>query len=379
MGFIFIRDLHQKFIKKRVWRETMNEYFDKISNQGYYIIAEVGVNYYEIAEQNNISVFEAAKLMMKRAKENGADAVKYQTYKAQNLTIKDSPGSWDKKDISVDTQYELFQMYDKFGENEYRELSEYAKEVGIMFLSTPFDLESVEYLDEYMDVYKISSADIRNIPLMKAIAKKGKPIILSVGASEEVEIEQAVNLIRANNDKQLTLLHCVLEYPTPYEHANLLKIKSLADKYKDIIVGYSDHTKPDSNMDVLKTAYILGARVIEKHFTLDKTIKNKNDHFHSMDCEDIRSLKKGLEFCKQIMGSPELKCLESEVKTRQSVRRSAVSNCEIRKGQILTDDLIIYKRPASGLSPYEVERIIGKMALVDIPADTVLKEEQFSI
>lgn len=352
-------------------------YFGKIENQGYFIIAEIGVNYYEIAEQNEISLLEAAKLMMKKAAENGADAVKYQTYKAQNLAMEDSPGSWDRKDINVETQYELFQLYDKFGEEEYAELSRYAQEIGVMFLSTPFDLESAEYLEPYMDLYKISSSDINNISLVTSIAGKNKPIILSVGASDSEEIDYAVNLIRKYNSNQLTLLHCVLEYPTPYAHANLLKICSLKEKYKDIIVGYSDHTKPDPNMDVLKTAYLLGAKVIEKHFTLDKSIKNRNDHFHSMDCNDLKTFKTGLEFCKNLMGKPDLRCLDSEISTRHSVRRSAVSKIALKEGQALSWEQIVFKRPAIGMSAMEIEAVIGKTAKNDIPAGTVLKDDMF--
>lgn len=352
-------------------------YFEKISKQGYYIIAEIGVNYYEIAEKYNMSVIDAAKLMVKEARDAGADAVKFQTYKAENLVMVDSPGSWDRNDITIDTQYELFKLYDKFGEKEYGELSEYSREIGIDFLSTPFDLDSVDYLEKLMDVYKISSSDISNLPLITKIAKKNKPIIMSTGASNIDEIEKAVTLIKSINNERLTLLHCVLEYPTPYEHANLRKICALKEKYPEMIVGYSDHTKPDNCMDVIKTAYILGAQVIEKHFTLDKTIKKKNDHFHSMDCEDLKKVKDGLDFINRIKGSAELRCLASEEKTRDSVRRSAVSKRTIKIGEILSEEMIIYKRPGSGLTPEQAELIMGKRARCDIEADQILSSDQF--
>ena len=353
------------------------EYYNKVAEQGYYIVAEIGVNYYEIAEKYSISVMDAAKLMIRKAKESGADAVKFQTYKAENLVMVDSPGSWDRNDISIETQYELFKLYDRFGENEYGELCEYAKNTGIAFMSTPFDEESADYLDKYMDVYKISSSDISNIPLIRKIAEKNKPIILSIGASDLEEIICAVNIIKAVNDKRLTLLHCVLEYPTPYEHANLEKICALKLAFPEAIIGYSDHTKPDQHMDVIKTAYVLGAQVIEKHFTLDKSIKKKNDHFHSMDCSDLQMIKTGLDFINKVKGSSELKCLESERNTRNSVRRSAVSKCEIRQGTLLTEDMIIFKRPGNGLSPEQVQLILGKKAKCDIGADQLLANEQF--
>lgn len=354
-----------------------SNYYNTIEKQGYYLIAEVGVNYYEIAEKHNLSPLEGAKLMIKEAKNSGADAVKFQTYKAENLVMVNSPGSWDRNDIPIETQFELFQLYDHFGEKEYAELAKYCEEEGVEFMSTPFDLESADYLDRYMNLYKISSSDISNIPLITKIAKKNKPIIMSVGASDLEEIDAAVKLIKKFNNNKLTILHCVLEYPTPYEHANLKKICALKEKFPDAIIGYSDHTKPDSEMAVLKTAYILGAQVIEKHFTLDKGIKKKNDHFHSMDCEDLEKLKSGLEFIKRIEGSSELKCLDTEVATRNSVRRSAVSRMSIRKGDILTKEMIIFKRPGSGLSPNETEMIIGKRAICDIDDDVMLKKDMF--
>lgn len=352
-------------------------YFEKIETQGYYLIAEVGVNYYEIAEEKGITPLEAAKLMAKEAKNAGADAVKYQTYKANNLVRVDSPGSWDKKDIPIETQYELFQLYDHFGEEEYADIFRYCSEIGIDFMSTPFDNESIDYLNGYMEVYKISSSDITNYPAIERIAKKNKPIIMSTGASEIDEIERAISTIKKYNNKKITLLHCILEYPTPYEHANLLKIRALCERYPECIIGYSDHTKPDTNMEVVKTAYLLGARVIEKHFTLDKSIKGKNDHFHSMDTEDLRCVKTGIEFLKRVSGSDKLVCLDSEIKTRNSVRRSAVSMRNISKGEVLTEDMVIYKRPGNGLSPLETETIIGRKANRNIEKDELLDREWF--
>ena len=352
-------------------------YYNKIDTQGYYIIAEAGVNYYEFADRYSITPLEAAKLMVKAAAENGADAIKFQTYKAKNLAMKNSPGAWDRNDIPVETQYELFQMYDSLEEKDYKAISEYAEMLGIEFFSTPFDLESADYLEPYMQEYKISSSDISNIPLMTKISKKNLPIILSTGASTIEEIDEAVELIRRFNNRRLTLLHCVLEYPTPYENANLLKIQALKERYPDVIVGYSDHTKPDPMMDVLKTSYLLGAKVIEKHFTLDKTIKKRNDHFHSMDCDDLRMLKESLDFIKTVCGSSQLGCQENEIVTRNSVRRSAVSACRITKGTVLDENMVIFKRPGTGISPKELSNVLGKKAVIDIEEDTLLSLDSF--
>ena len=352
-------------------------YFQRLAAQGYYLIAEAGVNYYEFAERYNVSPLEAAKMMVKAAADNGADAIKFQTYKAEKLAMKNSPGAWDRNDIPVETQYELFGMYDKLEPNDYRDISLYAEQCGVEFFSTPFDLESVDYLENFMGLYKISSSDISNISLIKAIAKKNKPIILSTGASSIEEMDNAVELIGRYNSQRLTLLHCVLEYPTPYEDANLLKIRSLQERYPNAIVGYSDHTKPDDYMDVLKAAHLLGAKVIEKHFTLDKTIKKKNDHFHSMDCADLKKIKEGLEFIHLLSGKAELGCLENEVTTRDSVRRSAVSACVIAKGEILTEDKVVFKRPGTGLPPKDLLKLLGKQAVCDIPADVMLAAKDF--
>lgn len=352
-------------------------YYEKLREQGYYIIAEIGVNYYEMAEKFNLTLLNAAKLMMKEAKSAGADAVKFQTYKAETLTLQDSPGSWDRNDIAVNTMYELFKMYDHFEEKEYIELAEYAKQIKVEFMSTPFDIQSVDYLNQLVNVYKISSSDITNIPLLKRVASKNKPIIMSVGASDLDEIFAAINIIRRENKHELTLLHCVLEYPTPYDHANLNKIVSLNKEFPNMIIGYSDHTKPDEEMQVLKTAYLMGAKVIEKHFTLDKNIKQKNDHFHSMNCKDLRRLKEGLEFIKSIQGEATLKCLDSELETRNSVRRSAISSYDLKKGDILSENMVILKRPGNGMSYEEIRQYFGKRIRYDLKKDVVLKKEDF--
>jgi len=349
-------------------------YYEKIEQQGYYIIAEVGVNYYDIAKKNSISIMDAAKLMIEEAAKAGADAVKFQTYKANTLASKYSPAYWDQSEESASSQYELFLRYDHFGEKEYVELAEYSKTVGIDFLSTPFDFESVDYLDALMEVYKISSSDLTNLPMIEKICEKGKPIILSIGASNKDEIDRAVEVIRKINGNKLTLLHCVLEYPTPYEHANLKKISSLVEEYSECIVGYSDHTKPDVCMDVIKAAYLLGAKTIEKHFTLDKTLIG-NDHYHAMDPEDLRKIKYGLEFYKLLGGSGELACLESEANARKFARRSLVAKCDIVKGCVITEDMLTEKRPGTGISPANICQVVGKKAAIDIENDTIIQKE----
>ena len=243
-------------------------------------------------------------------------------------------------------------------------------------MSTPFDFESADYLYDLMNVYKISSSDLSNLPFIEYMAKKGKPIILSIGASEEDEIRKAVETIRNVNDKPLILLHCVLEYPTPYDHANLAKIASLKAAFPENIVGYSDHTKPDMCNDVIKTAHLLGAVVVEKHYTLDKTLKG-NDHYHAMDEKDAKAILSGIDFVDTLCGSGELRCLDTEKKARQNARRSIVSAGDIKKGEVITREMLTFKRPGTGISPSAIDTCLGKKAKCDIADDTILQPDMF--
>lgn len=349
-------------------------YYECINNKGYYIISEIGVNYYDIAKKLNISNIDAAKLMIKEAKAAGTDAVKFQTYKAEKIASKFSPSYWDTSEESTTSQYELFKKFDHFGKEEYAELSRYCKEIGVEFMSTPFDFEAADYLDSLMNVYKISSSDLSNTPFIRYIAKKNKPIILSVGASNEDEIATTVDIIKSENNHKLTLMHCVLEYPTPLEDANLNKIISLKNRFPDIITGYSDHTKPLESCDVIKTAYNLGAVVIEKHFTLDKTLLG-NDHYHAMDQCDLKKIVESLEFMKKIRGVYDLKCLETELAARTNARRSIVAARDIVNGEVISKNMITFKRPGHGISPNKVNEVIGKTAIMNISEDTVIKPE----
>lgn len=345
---------------------------ERLKDGRFTLIAEIGVNYYDIAAKNGTSPMEAAKLMVKEAKEAGIHAVKFQTYRAETLAAKESPSYWDLTEEPTTSQYELFKKFDSFREPEYRELKEYCDEIGIEFLSTAFDRESADYLDDLMNVYKISSSDVSNIPFIEYQAKKEKPVLLSVGASNLDEIERAVDTIRSVNDREIVLLHCVLEYPTPLEHANLLKIRTLTEQFPDCYIGYSDHTKPTEDADIIKTAYNLGALLVEKHFTLDKTLKG-NDHYHAMDPDDVRAIIKAVERMDMIRGRSELVSLETEEAARKNARRSLVSAKDIKKGELIVPEMLTFKRPASGISPADIETVLGHEAACDIPEDTVLQ------
>ena len=342
-----------------------------IFNKKPFLIAEIGVNFYDIAKKEGISDMDAAKLMISEAKKCGVDAVKFQSYKADNIASRNSPAYWDLSEEPTNSQFELFKKFDKFGAEEFRELAEYCQSVGIMFLSTPFDFESVDYLDEFLSVYKISSSDLTNIPFIKYIASKNKPILLSTGAATLVEIKQAVDAIEEVSTVDIAIMHSIFSYPTSYEDANLLMIKDLGEYFQEYEIGYSDHTKPDENMAVLTTAYNYGATIIEKHFTLDKTLQG-NDHYHAMDPQDVDKFWDDVRFLTKINGMKNKQPLICESSARREARRSIVASRDIKKGEEISNENITFKRPGTGIYPSRIDEVIGKVAKEDIPEDTLL-------
>lgn len=336
-----------------------------------YIIAEMGVNFYDTAREMNISPLEAAKLYIKKAKEAGVDAAKFQSYKADTIASKNSPSYWDLTKEPTTSQYELFKKLDGFNREDYEELYKYCKEIGIDFMSTPFDYNSADYLNDFVDIYKISSSDITNIPFLKHIARKGKPIYLSVGASYLSEVDEAVRAIKEEGNDQICLLHCVLSYPTKNEDANLNIITTLKRIYPDIPIGFSDHTLPDECMTILTTAYLLGADVIEKHFTLDKTLQG-NDHYHAGDPADFAKAVNNFKLIQTIMGQKEKTVLDCEQIPRREARRSLVLTHDMKKGEVLTEKDLIAKRPGTGISPKYQDIVLGRTLKEDLKEDDIL-------
>lgn len=352
----------------------MGRLVDKITSDEFALIAEIGVNYYDIAVRYGLSNMDAAKLMCSEAATAGCCAVKFQTYKADTLASRNSPAYWDTSEEPTTSQYELFRKFEEFGESEYQELSSYCASIGVDFLSTAFDFESADYLESFMDVYKVSSSDLTNLPFIEYQARKGKPMIVSVGAGDLQEMKMAVETVRAVNSQPLVLCHCVLEYPTPYEHANLRRILSLKEEFPDLVIGYSDHCKPDSSYDVIKTAYALGAHVVEKHFTLDKSLPG-NDHYHAMDPLDARGIVEGVCRIEKLLGDSLLSFSETESAARLNARRSIVAAKDIPIGAQIELDMLAFKRPGTGISPSRINDVVGAYAAVDIPEDCILQEE----
>jgi sialic acid synthase SpsE len=339
-----------------------------------FIIAEIGVNYYDIAAKEKLPLLAAAKLMIAKAKEGGAHAVKFQSYKAETLAARCSPAYWDTNKETVTNQYDLFKKYDLFGEKEYSELNDLSRAIGIVFMSTPFDLTSADYLDRMVDVFKISSSDITNLPFITHVAKKGKPIFLSTGASTDEEIAEAITAIEREKNDQIVLLHCVLNYPVLDEDANLIRIQFLQQAFPGHLIGYSDHTLPDKNMRVLLAAVIMGACVIEKHFTLDKTLPG-NDHYHALDASDLVTLNENIRFFRTVRGNTS-SFMPAEMNSRKYARRSIVAKVRIPEGTLITPGMIECKRPGTGIAPKEFDQIVGKKAISDIAEDELLSWEK---
>lgn len=335
-----------------------------------YLIMEAGVNH-----EGDIN---KARVMIKQAAESGADAIKFQVYKATSLASKFSPSYWDTTKETTKSQLLLFQKYDSFGKEVYEELANFAVSCGIDFLATPFDFESADFLDSLMSAFKVASADITNIPLLKHIAKKGKPMLVSTGASYISEIWQAIEAIRREGNNEIVLLHCTLNYPTSYENANLAMITDMCKHFPDFIIGYSDHTLPEKSCEVLTTAWLLGAQVLEKHFTFDKSLPG-NDHYHALDKDDLLKFTEQMRFVIQILGDSNKMALREEEIARINARRSLVAAHFIAKGQKISIDDLKIKRPGTGVPPNLLELVIGSQAIRDIEEDRPIQFGDFYI
>lgn len=327
------------------------------------IVAEAGVNH-----EGSMAT---ARRLIEQAAEGGADAIKFQTYRAETIAAKDSPAYWDTSKEATTSQFELFKKYDAFWKDEFGALREHCDRVGIEFLSTPFDVESAVFLAELQDVVKISSSDLTNLPFIEFLCSQGKPILLSTGASDMWEIEQAVATV-GRSGNPLALMHCVLNYPTDRANANLGMLLDLERRFPDALPGYSDHTVPDREKTVLTSAVLLGAKVIEKHFSHDKTLPG-NDHYHAMDLADLKDIRARIDDLLAVVGDQRKHALESEAPARANARRSLVAVRDLSAGSVVTAGDLTWKRPAHGISPRDIREVVGRTARVDIAEDTLLQ------
>ncbi|MBS6734833.1 MAG: N-acetylneuraminate synthase family protein [Clostridiales bacterium] len=336
-----------------------------------YVIAEMGVNFYDTARMLKITPLEAAKMYIDAAADVGVDCAKFQSYKAGTIVSKNSPAYWDTTKEPTKTQYELFLKHDSFGEEDYRELCDYTHSKGMDFTSTPFDYASADYLEDMVDFYKISSSDLSNLPFIRYIGEKGKAVCISVGAAYLSEVDTAIRILKEAGCKDIVVFHCVLSYPTDPKDANLRIIETLKKDFPDVRVGFSDHVAPDDTMMTLATAYLLGAEVIEKHFTLDKSLQG-NDHYHAGDPEDFKKAIANFRWIDKILGSPEKTVLECEQVARKEARRSLVLTRNMRAGELIQKGDLMPKRPGTGISPEYADIVIGRKIARDLDEDTIL-------
>ena len=332
------------------------------------VIAEAGVNH-------NGSI-EIAKQLVDKAAGAGADFIKFQTFKSEKLVSKYArQADYQRRNIgkkSDDSQLSMLKKLE-LSEEDHKELMDYCQKKGIKFFSTAFDLESIDYLHSLnLGLWKIPSGEITNYPYIKKIAGYGEPVILSTGMCELSDIKAAYKVL-ANNGirkEQITILHCNTEYPTPYEDVNLRAMTTLKDEFK-VEVGYSDHTK---GIEVPIAAVALGAAVIEKHFTLDRNMEGP-DHKASLEPDELKAMVSAIRHIEQALGSGHKTVSESERKNITIARKSIVAACDIKAGEIFTEENLTVKRPGNGISPMKWEEVIGLKAIRNFAEDEIIEVE----
>lgn len=327
------------------------------------IIAEAGVNH-----NGDLNL---AKKLIEQAAKAGADVVKFQTFKAEDcVSIKAKKAKYQLENTAKDeSQLEMIKKLELSREAHF-ELMKHCKKHNIAFLSTPFDLESVAFLQSLnLSYFKIPSGEITNFPYLKAVAKCKKKVLLSTGMANLAEIEAALEILRKNGTRDITLLHCTTEYPAPFEEVNLNAIKTLKEAFK-LKVGYSDHTK---GIVAALGAVALGAVVIEKHFTLDKTMEGP-DHKASLEPSELKELCEGIRTLEKALGNGIKKASKSEAKNIIIARKSLVAKREIQKGEKFSEQNLTTKRPGSGISAMRYEEYLGKRALKTYKKDELIRE-----
>jgi len=323
-----------------------------------FTIAENGANH----EGEINKAFE----LIDEAKRSGVDAIKFQTYTAEKLTTKTAPKYWDDG-IKNETQFDVFNKLDKLTDEDWKKIFDYAKEKKIICFSTPFDESSVDLLGSFdVPAFKIASADITHIPLIKKIASKGKPIFLSTGMASIDETHEAVSVIESEGNNQIIIMHCITSYPTKPEDANLEMISLLKKEFPNYVIGYSDHTL-GTDIAVFSTFY--GSKCIEKHFTHNKNLSLSRDHRLSLNADDFKELIEKIKLAEMSHGSKFRNNFSAEVESIKYARRSIVSSTKIAKGTKITRNLLEVKRPGTGVQPKFLDQVIGKAASHDIEED----------
>jgi N-acetylneuraminate synthase/N,N'-diacetyllegionaminate synthase len=332
-----------------------------------YVIAEAGVNH-------NCDVQLGYKLI-ETAGAAGADAIKFQSYTAGKISTRVAPRYWVEPADPDGTQWDTFDKLDKLSDRDFKSLLGHALHVGITAFSTPFDDEAVDFLAS-LDVpaYKIASADLTCHGLIDRAARVGRPMILSTGTATLAEVEEALEVCRKAGNDEVVLLHCTLKYPCPPEAINLRMMQHLMQAFPGVPVGLSDHSL---GISVPQAAVALGACMIEKHYTVDKTLPGSPDHHLSVDPPEMAALVKGVRTVEKALGAA-VKGLEpQEAEAHRYARRSVTSRAAIPRGTVVTREMLTYKRPGTGISPRHLDLVVGRTARTDIPEDTTLTWEMF--
>ncbi len=322
------------------------------------VVAEIGNNHEGSPDR--------AQEMVRLAARAGAGAVKFQTFKTAHFVSRKDRERYDRL-----KSFELSQ-------EDFGRLSHAARSEGLLFLSTPFDLESAAFLNPIVDAFKIASGDNNFYPLIQRIAETGKPILMSTGLADSVQLKKSVSMIYDTWEKlsihqSLALLHCVSAYPVPDDQANLNAVKSLQETMR-CTVGYSDHTL---GIQAALIAAALGSRIIEKHFTMDKNFSDFRDHHLSSDFNEMSLLVKSIKTLEAMMGSGTLQPQEAEITAIPSVRRSIAAKYALPAGTRLTTDDIMWIRPGKGIPPGQEDKVVGKILREAIAAGDIFSETQF--
>lgn len=325
-----------------------------------YFIAEAGVNHN--------GELKLAKELVDIAKASDADAIKFQSFSAEKLVTKSAPSAeYQKKAGEGQTQFEMLKRLE-LTRDEVFELANYCKDVGVTFISTPFDEDSADMLDEVgVSVYKISSGDLTNVDFLKHVARKNKPMIISTGMGNLAETERAVQAITETGNTQLAILHCVSNYPAKPHQSNLKAMATIENAF-GFPVGWSDHMQ-DGTICLAATA--LKARIIEKHFTIDRNMTGP-DHGASLEPDELTKLISDVRDVEASLGNGVKAPTPEEEETAIVARRSLTSDCDIAAGTVLTDDMIVARRPGNGIEPYLKPLVVGRKLSRDITAGETL-------
>ena len=331
-----------------------------------FIVAEAGVNH-------NGKV-EMALALIEAAAKAGVDAVKFQSFKADQLATTWAPKAayqFQTTDAS-ESQYEMLKGLE-LSSGSHRRIFQRCEELGVMCLSTPFDTGSADLLEELnVPAYKIPSGELTNFPLLRHIACKGRPVIMSTGMAHLKEVENAVRVLEENGNRDIVLLHCVSSYPAAPEDVNLRAMATLQETF-GYNAGFSDHTL---GLEVALAAVAMGATVLEKHFTLDRKLPGP-DHLASLEPHELVSLVSGIRKVEAALGSGEKKPVKSEAATARAVRKSLVAACHIPSGKEITAEMLSTRRPGTGIPPSKIETLVGRSTTVDIDEGQVITEEMF--